>query len=160
MHETIFHQKQVLQGTIFIMYSYCKYCKRGYFRWGKISRKHWQDISRGGNFHDTTPISFIKAYGFYFRMGVIFAKTKAPKTWKLPPRENFHVYSITNYIYAKFYEVWTIIFKVIAISGHSGVYFRLKYLHAVVTFYTYLLGISSDEMVIMDWNVDILFLQY
>ena len=29
------------------------------------------------------------------------------------------------------------------------VYFRLKYLHAVVTFYTYLLGISSDEMVIM-----------
>ena len=39
------------------------YCKRarGYFRWGKISRKCWQDISRGGNFHDTTPISFIKA---------------------------------------------------------------------------------------------------
>ena len=28
-----------------------------------------QDISRGGNFHDTTPISFIKAYGFYFRVG-------------------------------------------------------------------------------------------
>ena len=22
---------------------------------------------QGGNFHDTTPISFIKAYGFYFR---------------------------------------------------------------------------------------------
>ena len=33
-------------------------------------------------------------------------------------------------------------------------------LHAVVTFYTYLLGISSDEMVIMAWNVDIMFLQY
>ena len=63
-------------------------------------------------------------------------------------------------MYAKFYEVWTIIFKVIAISGYSGVYFRLKYLHAVVTFYTYLLGISSDEMVIMAWNVDIMFLQY
>ena len=71
-----------------------KYCKRGYFRWGKISRKCWQDISRGGNFHDTTPISFIKAYGFYFRVGVIFAKkTKARKTRKLPPRENFHVNS-------------------------------------------------------------------
>ena len=40
------------------------------------------------------------------------------------------------------------------------VYFRLKYLHAVVTFYNYLLGISSDEMVIMVWNVDIMFLQY
>ena len=41
-----------------------------------------------------------------------------------------------------------------------GFYFRLKYLHAVVTFYTYLQGISSDEMVIMAWNEDIMFLQY
>ena len=71
------------------------YCKRGYFRWGKISRNCSQDISRGGNFHDTTHISFIKAYGFYFRVGVIFAKmTKSRKPRKLPPRENFHVYSI------------------------------------------------------------------
>ena len=59
-------------------------------------------------------------------------------------------------MYAKFYEVWSIIFKVIAISGYSGV----KYLYAVVVFYTYLLGISSDEMVIMAWNVDNMFLQY
>ena len=67
------------------------YCKRGYFHWGKISRKCWQDISCGGNFHDTTHISFIKAYGFYFRVGVIFAKkTKLRKTRKLPPSENFH----------------------------------------------------------------------
>ena len=71
------------------------YCKRGYFRWGKISRKCWQDISRGGNFHDAAPICFIKAFGFYFRTGVIFAKkTKARKTRILTPRENFHVYSI------------------------------------------------------------------
>ena len=49
-------------------------------------------------------------------------------------------------------------FKVIAISGYFGGYFRLKYLHTVDTFYTYLLGISSDEMVIMAWNVDIMFL--
>ena len=89
MHETIFNQKQVLQGTIFIL-----------------------------------------------------------------------IASITNYTYAKFYEVWTIIFNVIAISGYSGVYFILKYLHAVVTFYTYLLGISSDELVIMAWNVNIMFIQY
>ena len=47
-------------------------------------------------------------------------------------------------MFTKFYEIWTIIFKVTAISGYSGVYFGLKYLHAVVTFYTYLLGISSD----------------
>ena len=42
---------------------YCEwlYCKCGYFRCGKISWKCWQDILRGGNFHDTTPISFIEA---------------------------------------------------------------------------------------------------
>ena len=68
--------------------------------------------------------------------------------------------STANYMYVKVYKVWTIIFKVIAISWYSGVYLRLKYLHAVVTFYTYLLGISSDEMVIRAWYVDIMFLQY
>ena len=52
-------------------------------------------FSCGGNFHETTPVSFINAYGFYFCVGVIFAKkTKARKTQKLPPRENFHVYSM------------------------------------------------------------------
>ena len=41
----------------------------------------------------------IKGYGFYFRVGVIFAKkTTVRKTRKLPPHENFHVYSITNRI--------------------------------------------------------------
>ena len=50
------------------------YCKRGYFRWGKISRKCWLDLSRGGNFHDISPISLIKSYGFYFPVGEIFAK--------------------------------------------------------------------------------------
>ena len=72
-----------------------QYCKLGYFRWGKISPKCWQDVSRGGNFHDTTPISFLKVYGFYFCVGVIFAKkAKARKTRKITLHENFHVYSI------------------------------------------------------------------
>ena len=58
-------------------------------------QKCWQEISRGGNLHDTTPISFIKVYGFYFGVGDIFTKkTKSENTQKLPPRENFHVYSI------------------------------------------------------------------
>ena len=71
------------------------YCKCGYFRWGKISRKCWQDLLRGGYFHNTTPMSFIKAFGLYICVGVIFVKkTKTRKTRKLPPRENFHVYSI------------------------------------------------------------------
>ena len=73
------------------------YCKHGYFCWGKKLQKFWQDISGGDIIHDTTPISFIKAYEFYFHVGVIFTKkTKARKMGKLPPRENFHVYSIQN----------------------------------------------------------------
>ena len=63
---------------------HAEYCKRGYFHWGKISQKCWQDISLGGNFHDYTPISFNKAYGLYFCAGIIFAKkTKREK------RENY-----------------------------------------------------------------------
>ena len=66
------------------------YCKSGYFRWGKISRKDWQDISRGGNFHDTTHISFIKAYGFYFRVGVIFREEdRSAKNAKITPTRKF-----------------------------------------------------------------------
>ena len=61
-----------------------KYCKRGYFRWGKISRKCWQDLSRGGNIHDTAPISFIKAYGFFFRVGLFSRKRQ-----KREKRENY-----------------------------------------------------------------------
>ena len=57
-----------LQGTEgsvighFEWFSFHRYCKPGYFRSGRISRKCWQDISCRGNFHNTTPISFIKAY--------------------------------------------------------------------------------------------------
>ena len=82
---------QVLRGSTWCYYPVRDqnliYCKRGYFCWGKISRKCWQDhISRGGNFHDTTPISFIKAYGFYFRVENFFAKqTKEQKNAKIIP---------------------------------------------------------------------------
>ena len=80
----------------------CNYCKGGYFCWGKISRKCWQDISRGGNFHDTTPISFIKAYGFYFCVGVIFAKKT--KMQKLPPRKNLQYNVILLFTSVHFVE--------------------------------------------------------
>ena len=100
---------------------YTIYFKRGYFHWGKISRKCWQDLSRGGNFHDISPISFIKSYGFNFPAGEIFAKNAiSQKTRKLPPRENFHVYSTTsrrvlkNAIFAQFQG--SIILKVYQIS--------------------------------------------
>ena len=44
----------------------------GYFRWGKISQKCWQDLSRGGDFHDISPIYLVNSYGFYFPTGEIF----------------------------------------------------------------------------------------
>ena len=46
------------------------------FAGGKISRKCWQDLQRGGNFHDATPISLIKSYGFYFRVEGNIAKKR------------------------------------------------------------------------------------
>ena len=59
------------------------FCKGGYFRWWEISRKYWQDLSLGGNFHDATPISLIKSYRFYFRMGD-FREGNIAKTRKFP----------------------------------------------------------------------------
>ena len=77
------------------------YCKRGYFCWGKISRKCWQDISRGSNFHVTTPISFIKVYGFYFcPVGVYFAKKGHEK------RENYPHPKISTFKVADWLTVW------------------------------------------------------
>ena len=58
------------------------YCKHVYFHWGKISQKCWQDFMRG-NFHSTTPISFIKAYGFLFLPGGNFCEDKSAKNPRL-----------------------------------------------------------------------------
>ena len=77
--------------TIKCIFCLNQYCKRGYFHWGKISRKCWQDLSRGGNFHDTAPFFFIESFGFNFREEVDIAKNE--KITLLPPRENFHVNS-------------------------------------------------------------------
>ena len=65
------------------------------FAEGKFRR----DISCGGNFHDSTLISFIKAYGFYFRMEVIFAKkskARKKKNTKTTPTRNFHAYNLLS----------------------------------------------------------------
>ena len=51
-----------------------EYCKPGYFRRMKFRDNVGKKYSRGGNFHDTTPISFTKANGFHVSVGVIFAK--------------------------------------------------------------------------------------
>ena len=63
--------------------------------------------------------------------------------------------SITNDMYTKFYEVWTTILKFLQFLDIQGSIFtcRSDFLHL-------LLGFSSHQMVIMAWNVDIMFLQY
>ena len=67
------------------------------FAGGKFRENGGKTFHVGVIFPILLLFSFIKAYGFYFRTGVIFAKkTKVRKTRKLPPRENFHVYSITS----------------------------------------------------------------
>ena len=82
-------------GNIDVWLSGLVYCKRGYFCWGKFSRKCWQDLLGGSYFHDCAPISSIKPYGFYFSCADIFAmKSASQKTQKLPPLDNFHVHSM------------------------------------------------------------------
>ena len=49
-------------------------------------QKCWQDLSRGGYFHDAAPFSLIKSYGFYFRVGEILAKKACRENY---PAENF-----------------------------------------------------------------------
>ena len=44
------------------------------FGGGGISRKCLEDLSHGGYFHDTSPFSIIKSYGFYFTRGINFRK--------------------------------------------------------------------------------------
>ena len=72
------------------------YCKRGIFAGGGgISRKCWQDLSHGGNFHNTTPFSLRNSYRFNFCAAEIFAKkAMLGKNVKITLCENFHVYSI------------------------------------------------------------------
>ena len=47
-----------------------------------------------GYFHDTTHISFIKTYWFYFRKGSYFREKEARKKPKIYARTNFHVNGI------------------------------------------------------------------
>ena len=75
------------------MHAQPKYCKRGYFRWGKMSGHCWQDIARGLIFNILTPISVIKKIGFYFARGVISAKKPKRLNAIITPRDHFHVYS-------------------------------------------------------------------
>ena len=55
----------------------------------KISRKCWQNFSHGGNFHDSNPISFLKAYGFYFQGGIFCEEDKSMKNAIFTPTRKF-----------------------------------------------------------------------
>ena len=75
------------------------------FAGGKFCKNVGKSFHVGA--HDTTPVSYIKAYRFYFHVWVIFAKkTKERKTWKLLPCENFHVYSTCMSIFTLNIVLW------------------------------------------------------
>ena len=68
-----------------------KYCKHGYFCWGKIWQKCLQDLSRGGYFHNTTPISFInKSFmGFIFVLRKFLGKRQYCENVNITPTRKF-----------------------------------------------------------------------
>ena len=83
----------------FIIFLTSIYCKRGYFPWGKFSRKCWQDPSRGGNFHDISHISLIKSCGFYFPAGK-FSRRRAYRE----KRENYPRAKISTFTVLRWLE--------------------------------------------------------
>ena len=61
---------------------------RGYFV------KDWQDLSHGDNFHDISPISLIKSYGFYFPAGEIFSKMVISRKKRKLPQPNIFTFTV------------------------------------------------------------------
>ena len=65
----------------------------------KFCEKCWKDPSPGDNDHDTSPISLIKSYGFYFRLWEVFRNKNISqkKTTKKLPQEklsNFPMFTV------------------------------------------------------------------
>ena len=65
------------------------------FTGGKFRENVGKTFHFGGNFHDTTYISFIKAYGFYFRVGVIFAKMTKSRKLENYPHGKISTFTVT-----------------------------------------------------------------
>ena len=66
------------------------YYKRGYFRWGKISRKCWQELSRWGYFHDISPTFLNKVLWVLFPRGGNFREEDyIAKNVKFTPTRKF-----------------------------------------------------------------------
>ena len=61
-----------------------EYCKRGYFR-----EKCCKDISRGGYFHDTTPITSLKHTRLIFALGYFREDAQSAKNVKITPMGKF-----------------------------------------------------------------------
>ena len=63
-----------------------------FFFAGENSRKCLLDISRGGNFYDTTPVSFINLKGIWIlfsREGNFYKEDKSTKNAKIIPTREF-----------------------------------------------------------------------
>ena len=75
------------------------YCKRGYFRWGKIQQKCWH-ISRGGNFNNNTPNFLHKGLWVLSSRGGNFPEKKNAKNTKITPTRKFPrlQYQVSHYL--------------------------------------------------------------
>ena len=80
------------------------------FAGGEFCENLSKTFHRGGNFHDTTPVSFIKAYGIYYSRGGNFREedksAKITHTRKFPRLQ--YDWQITETTYAKMLERWHI----------------------------------------------------
>ena len=85
------------------------------FAGGKFRENVDKTFHVGVIFTILLPFPSQKGYGFYFRVGVIFEeKANTRKTRKLPPRENFHVYSMMYYriiYFVLLYSIWPHLFS-------------------------------------------------
>ena len=71
----------------------CRYCKRGYFCWGKFRENVGKTIRIGVIF------TILLLFLFYIQVGVIFAKkTKAQKNAKITPMRKFSRLHYTIYL--------------------------------------------------------------
>ena len=97
------------------------------FAGGKFRKKFWQHFSGRGNFHDATPISLIKAYRFYFHMGVydFCEEDNSVKNAKYYPHAKMSMFTVIKCTFCTcIYQVTDILHKhLIHTAGH---YLRLS----------------------------------
>ena len=91
-----------------------RYCNCGYFRWGRISWKCWQDLSCGDNFHNISLINLLNLMGFIFPDGNFTKKVISQKKCENYPNAKMSTFTLLILTQEKyktftsFLEIWNI----------------------------------------------------